>query len=49
VTLLSGGFLLAVFACVQFEVWRTLIGGGSASAMRRESCDDDGTPTGGRD
>jgi hypothetical protein len=28
VTLLSGGFLLAVFAYVQFEVWRGLLGGG---------------------
>lgn len=29
VTLLSGGFLLAEFAYIQFEVWRTLIGPGS--------------------
>jgi hypothetical protein len=28
-TLLSGGFLLAVFGYVQFEVWRGLFGGGA--------------------
>jgi hypothetical protein len=28
VTLVSGGFLLAVFVYVQLEVWRGLLGGG---------------------
>jgi hypothetical protein len=28
-TLICGGFLLAVFVYIQYEVWRTLIGGGA--------------------